>query len=158
MSDVPLLASERLGPNDHVDPIVLTCDRLLAVLCDASHGWRIAAAAIDDEELAGQMLEMATEKEGFAVTLAEIILQRAGEIPHDHTGRGALLNWWLELRAAMTHGKRDTILRICHTGSKALVREYERALKGTSDPAVHDVLVYQARRVERGEEWLASIS
>lgn len=158
MSDKLLITGGGGAPTEHVDEVVKACDSLLAVLCDAAHGWRIAAEAIADETLAARMLELANEKEEFAGQLSEIILSRSGEIPHDHTGRGKLLNWWLELRASMSHGNPATILGICHTGSKALVHEYDRALKTVAEPLVHDVLVYQARRVEAAEEWLASVA
>lgn len=157
MSDFPLLAGDS-RQDDATDHVVEVCDRLLAVLFDAAHGWRIAAEAIADDDLSAKMLEQAREKEDFAVQLAEIMLHRAGAIPHDHTGRGRLLNWWLELRAALSHGKPETILGICHTGSKALVREYDLALKAIADQQVHDILVSQARRVEQAEEWLAAIA
>lgn len=137
-----------------LDPISI-CTRLVAALRDAAHGWRVAADELDGE-LAATMRETARRREEFAVELSNVVSGRSGQVTDGGTMSGHLLTWWLQIRALTARDTSRAVLKVCESGSRALLAEYRHALESSLPDPIHEIVVRQLDEIESTSRWLAT--
>lgn len=148
----PGLAEAYLG----LDPVSV-CRRLVAVLGDAAHGWRVGAEQIADPELTERMREIARRREVFAVELSNVVSGRSGQVVDEHTATGRILTWWLEIRALTAHDKTAAVLKVCRRGSRSLLGEYEQALDTALPEPIRAIVVRQFDDIAATAGWLDAL-
>jgi hypothetical protein len=136
---------------------VAACDRLVAVLRDASIAWRVVAEGVDDHALTKAMQDLAVRRQRFAAELDNIVASRSRNVGVERNGRTQLLTWRLEARAAAAHGDKDAIIRVCRLGNRAVIEGYNDALGVAMPDSLRKVIAHQAHEVRRTGDWLASI-
>lgn len=138
-----------------LDPVTV-CSRLVAVLKDAAHGWRVAADSVAHEEIADHMRATAHRREEFAIELSNVIAGRSGAVTDRHTASGHLLSWWLEVRALTARDTTRAVLKVCQSGSRAAQNEYRHALDAALPDPIREIVVRQFDEIEATGRWLSA--
>jgi len=159
-SAIPVSPSRQASPLSRIaleSDTFSACNRLIAVLRDAAIAWRVTADGIDDDALAPRMQDIADRRNEFAAALDRITASMPQQVGVPRNGEVQLLTLRLEARAAVSHGDKAAILRVCRLGNRAIGQEYHDTLELAMPKQLREVIGHQANEVHRTGDWLASI-
>lgn len=96
---------------------------------DAERGYRSAAENVKNARLSDFLLQNADIRQGFAVDLAEEILELGGKPVSDSSTLSDLHRAWISFKSALSANEEEAILNECIRGEEAALNDYNQALK-----------------------------
>jgi uncharacterized protein (TIGR02284 family) len=104
-------------------------NHLISIANDGKYGYENAAEDVKDETLKQMFRQYSGERAQYAEELKREVAA-FGESPDKDGGPlGALHRTWMDIKAAVTSGDREAILKTCITGEEAAVKAYTEALE-----------------------------
>ncbi|UPT67360.1 MAG: PA2169 family four-helix-bundle protein [Sphingobacteriales bacterium JAD_PAG50586_3] len=102
---------------------------LIAVAEDGKHGYENAAKDVKDEYLKSTFLRLSGERDGYITELQDQLRNLGGPEPTGKGGPvGALHRTWIDIKAALTAGDKDAIIKACVTGEEYALKEYQMVI------------------------------
>ncbi|WPP53585.1 ferritin-like domain-containing protein [Catalinimonas niigatensis] len=96
---------------------------------DAERGYRSAAENVKNARLSDFLLQNADIRQGFAIDLAEEILEMGGKPVSDSSTMSDLHRAWISFKSALSDNEEEAILNECIRGEEAALKDYNQALK-----------------------------
>jgi uncharacterized protein (TIGR02284 family) len=114
--------------SDVNDKITSTLNHLISIANDGKYGYDNAAKDVKDITLQQMFEQYSAERAMYAEDLKRAVAS-LGDSPDKGGGPiGALHRTWMDIKAAVTSGDREAILKTCITGEEAAVKAYTDAL------------------------------
>lgn len=134
------------------EEIVNLLQDLIQINLDSRDGFRMAAGAIEDMNLAGVFDFFAQQRETQANELSKLIL-RSGERPRrEGTYLAALHRAWTEVRGILATDDRLAMLEEAERGEDAIVSAYRDAVQQAAGTPVHELLRQHSLHVKAGHD------
>jgi uncharacterized protein (TIGR02284 family) len=97
---------------------------------DAERGYRSAAENVKNARLSDFLLQNADIRQGFAIDLAEEILEMGGKPISDTSTLSDLHRAWINFKSQISaDNDEDAILKECIRGEEAALKDYNQALR-----------------------------
>ncbi|MEX0649144.1 MAG: PA2169 family four-helix-bundle protein [Balneolaceae bacterium] len=127
-----------------------TYNNLIRICADGKEGYEHAAKNVEDPTMQMTFRRFAQERAQFMEQLQEQVAQLEGEPEHEGSVTGSLHRSWMDIKAALTSGNEESIIRACITGEESAISEYEAALKDTHmTPAARQVIAEQYSKIKQ---------
>lgn len=127
-----------------------TYNNLIMICADSKEGYEHAAENIEDESMKITFRRFSKEREEFIAELQEQVGQLEGDAKEEGSVSGSLHRSWMDIKAALTSGNEESIIKACITGEETAISEYEAALKDTNmTPAARQVVAEQYSRIKQ---------
>lgn len=113
---------------DTNDKLTTILNHLISIANDGKYGYQNAAEDVKDISLKQMFQQYSSERARYAEDLKRAV---AGidDAPDKSGGPlGALHRTWIDIKAAVTSGDREAILKTCITGEEAAIKAYTDAL------------------------------
>jgi len=107
-------------------------NELLEKNYDAEKGYRNAAEKVQNARLRDFLLQNADTRQGFAIDLAEEILELGGEPVSETSTLSNLHRGWINLKSSVARDKDEAVLEECIRGEEAALKDYNKALKSST--------------------------
>lgn len=119
-------------------------NHLIALAEDGKHGYENAARDIKDTTLESMFLRFSSQRASYVAQLQQQVSQ-LGEQPKDGGGPiGALHRTWIDIKAALTNGDKDAVIKECIAGEEYALKEYQTVLEEIkSDSGLRQILIGQ---------------
>lgn len=129
---------------------IKTYNNLITICADSKKGYEHAAENIDNETLEMTFRRFSKEREDFIEQLQEQVEQLKGDPEEEGSVSGSIHRSWMDIKAALTSGNEESIIKACITGEETAISEYEAALKETSmTPAARQIVAEQYSRIKQ---------
>lgn len=124
-------------------------NHLIALAEDGRHGYEEAAKDVKNSAIETLFRRFSTERAGYIQELKRHVAQ-LGDEPKESGGPiGALHRTWIDLKAALTSGDKDAIIKECITGEEYALKEYEDVIaKIKTDSPLKQMLVMQRNGIQ----------
>lgn len=125
--------------------LTVKLNHLIAIAEDGKHGYENAAKDVKDDNLKSTFLRLSGERDGCITELENQLRNLGGQEPTGKGGPvGALHRTWIDIKAALTAGDKDAIIKACVTGEEYALKEYQMVIDEIkSDNALKQLLVKQ---------------
>lgn len=119
-------------------------NHLIALAEDGKHGYENAARDIKDSTLESMFLRFSSQRASYVAQLQQQVSQ-LGEQPKDSGGPiGALHRTWIDIKAALTNGDKDAVIKECIAGEEYALKEYQTVLDEIkTDSSLRQILIGQ---------------
>lgn len=125
-------------------------NHLIALAEDGKYGYENAAKDVKDNGLKSLFLRLSGERDGYITQLQHQLRELGDQEPKGMGGPvGALHRAWIDIKAALTSGDRDAIIKECVMGEEYALKQYTEiidAMKG--DSALKQILISQRSGIE----------
>lgn len=129
---------------------IKTYNNLINICADGKKGYEHAAENIDDPTMEMTFRRFAQERAEFMEQLQEQVAMLDAEAEDEGTISGSLHRSWMDIKAALTSGNEESIIKACISGDETAVSEYESALKDTTmPPAARQVVAEQYSKIKQ---------
>lgn len=105
-----------------------TINHLISIANDGKYGYENAAEDVKDITLKQMFKQYSTERAMYAEDLKREVSALGEEADESGGPLGAMHRTWMDIKAAITSGDREAILKTCTTGEEAAVKAYTDAL------------------------------
>ena len=124
-------------------------NHLVSIANDGKYGYKTAAENVEDITLKQLFLQYSAEREAYAEELKNRVASLGGSSDEGGGPLGALHRTWIDLKAILTSGDREAILKACVTGEEAAVKAYGEALdESYLDSNIRQVITTQLSGIE----------
>ena len=111
-----------------------TLNNLIETCIDGENGFRAAADALQNTELANELRNYSEQRHQFAARLQDLVGE-SGDTPTDSGSAAATLHrGWMNLRSAISSHDRYAILAECERGEDSAVEAYREAISEAQLP------------------------
>lgn len=119
-------------------------NHLLALAEDGKHGYENAAKDIKDSTLESMFIRFSSQRASYVAQLQQQVAT-LGEKPKDGGGPiGALHRTWIDIKAALTNGDKDAVIKECIAGEEYALKEYQTILEEVkTDSSLRQILIGQ---------------
>lgn len=123
---------------------------LLEKTYDAQRGYANAAEITEHVQLKRWFAQQGVRRTEYAASLSTELKNMNLEPQLDGSVKGDLHRGWMNLKAALSSNKDETILEECITGEKKAIEEYNEVLehKNTLPPTVVSILQAQKDEIQ----------
>jgi uncharacterized protein (TIGR02284 family) len=132
---------------DDVSDVQVLLNSLVKVCLDGEHGYRAAAADVENSELQGIFKQYEDQRTKFAKELRAEIGRLGGESTDTGTVGGAIHRGWLNVKSAVTGSSAEAILAACETGEDSAAVAFERAVDSTIGGETRVIVGRQAKQI-----------
>jgi uncharacterized protein (TIGR02284 family) len=123
---------------------------LIRANCLSARTLTKAASGVDDEQIASLCIGLREQRRRHEGELKYYILINGETVHRNGSWLASLHHDWLSLRAILSRGKPQVILRQVEQQEAHVKHIYENVLRKTTGSAVNDVLVKQYRVLREG--------
>lgn len=113
---------------DTNNKITSTLNHLISIANDGKYGYENAAEDVKDITLKQMFQQYSSERASYAEDLKREVASMGDDPDKSGGPLGALHRTWMDIKAAVTSGDREAILKTCVTGEEAAVKAYNDAL------------------------------
>ncbi len=110
------------------DKVIATLNQLISIANDGKYGYENAAEDVKDVTLKQMFQQYSAERAMYAEDLKREVAGMGDSADKGGGPLGALHRTWMDIKAAITSGDREAILKTCITGEEAAVKAYADAL------------------------------
>ncbi len=123
---------------------------LLEKTYDAQRGYANAAEVTEHVQLKRWLAHQGARRTEFAASLSGEIKNMNKTPENDGSMKGDLHRSWMNIKAALSLNKDESILEECITGEKAAIEEYDQVLNHKSElpPTVVSILEAQKDEIQ----------
>ena len=104
-------------------------NHLISIANDGKYGYENAAEDVKDATLKQMFRQYSSERGSYAEDLKREVAKLGGSPDKGGGPLGALHRTWMDIKAAVTSGDREAILKTCITGEEAAVKSYKEAVE-----------------------------
>lgn len=140
---------------EHTELDVL--NHLVETCRDGAHGFRFAAAHVQDTEISDLLIGLAEERHQFAEELVPHVHRLGGQATTDGTTAGAIHRGWMSLKGTVSHHTDEALLAEAERGERAAMHAYHEALGGMLPPTVSDIVERQHAAIRQAHERVAAL-
>lgn len=121
-------------------------NELLEKNYDAEKGYRSAAENVRNSRLSNFLLQNADIRQGFAIDIAEEILDLGGKPVSDTSIMSELHRAWINFKSEISaENDEEAVLKECIRGEEAALKDYNKALRSKSLDDSTEVLLEEHR-------------
>jgi uncharacterized protein (TIGR02284 family) len=106
-------------------------NELLQKNYEAEKGYRNAAEKVTNIRLKDFLLQNADTRQGFAIELAEEILEQGGNPVSETSTLSDIHRSWINFKSSIASNKDEAVIEECIRGEEAALNDYNKALKST---------------------------
>ena len=122
-------------------------NHLIETCKDAERGFRHVAEYATDQATKSLFLDIASQRAHFAADLLPHAQRLGGAREAEGTTAGALHRTWIDLRSALSKGRRDAIVGEAERGEHFSLGVYRDALDGMLPPTVREIVEQQYQEI-----------
>jgi uncharacterized protein (TIGR02284 family) len=130
---------------------------LIETLKDGENGFREAAEAVRDSQLASLFEEYSQQRAQFAAELQMEVGRLGGNPERSGSTAGALHRGWIDLKAAIAGNNESQIISECERGEDAAKEAYERALQKNLSTDIRIIVQSQAEQIKEAHDRIRSL-
>lgn len=127
-------------------------NRLIEVCLDGAKGYREAAENIDNNEYKRMFIDLAQQRNQFAVELQSLVAGMGGKPNADSSTRAAFHRAMLDVKAALTGGGTKAVLEEVERGEDIAVDAYQEVANTTLPTLARDVVMRQYAAVKEAHD------
>jgi uncharacterized protein (TIGR02284 family) len=125
---------------------------LIAVARDGEHGYRTAAADVNNSELGTIFSEYADQRARFVHDLEKEVVRLGGTPSHHGTVTGMVFRGWMNLKGALTGGGAHAIVAACETGEDSAQAAFERVVNLDITGATRSLVEKQWHQIQEAHQ------